>query len=62
MMKTEIVKKGIQMSKTAKAKAWEIAKSENTLAVIKVAATAVALVQAIEEYRKVKRPIGFRKK
>jgi hypothetical protein len=39
---------------------WKFAKSENALAIIKVAATFAAFVHSVEEMRKVNRTIGFR--
>lgn len=40
---------------------WEFSKSEQTLAIIKVAATFAAFVHSIEELKKSKRQIGFYK-
>jgi hypothetical protein len=40
-------------------KVWTVAKSDQTMAVAKVAMTGIALIHSIEEYRRIKRPIGF---
>jgi len=56
-----MIKKGLVIGQQAGRTAWRIARSEQTIALIKVAATFVALVAAIEELRRVNRKIGFRK-
>lgn len=61
MMSRQMIKKGLVIGQQAGRTAWRIARSEQTIALIKVAATFVALVAAIEELRRVNRKIGFRK-
>jgi hypothetical protein len=54
-------KKSLKLGKQAGGFVWELARSEKALAIIKVAATFAAFVHSIEEFRKSKRQIGFRK-
>lgn len=54
-------KKSLSFGKKISGIAWELARSEKALAIIKVAATFAALVQSIEEFKKSKRQIGFHK-
>lgn len=56
-----MLKIGMQVGRTVGNVLWKVARSERTLAAIKVAATFAALVHSVEEYRKSNRQIGFRK-
>jgi hypothetical protein len=54
-----MIKKSMKLGKQAGGFIWELARSEKSLAIIKVAATFAAFVHSIEEFRKSKRQIGF---
>jgi hypothetical protein len=56
-----MIKKSLKLGKRTGGVIWQFAKSENTLAIIKVAATLAAFVHAVEEMRKARRQIGFRR-
>lgn len=56
-----MIKKSLKLGKQAGRIVWQLAKSEQTLAFIKVAATFAAFIHSIEELKKSKRQIGFRK-
>ncbi len=56
-----MIKKSLKFGKRTSGMIWQFAKSENTLAIIKVAATLAAFIHAIEEMRKTRRQIGFRR-
>ena len=56
-----MIKVGMKVGRTVGGVLWKLARSEKTLAAIKVAATFAALVHSVEEYRKSNRQIGFRK-
>jgi hypothetical protein len=60
-MSNEIVRKGFKAGKKAGVVLWQVARSDEAIAIIKVAATFAAFVAAIEELRRVNRRIGFRK-
>lgn len=55
-----MIQTGIKVGKFVGGTLWKLAKSENALAMIKVAATFAAFVHSVEELRKANRPIGFR--
>lgn len=57
-----MVNRAIEVGRTVGGVVWEFAKSENALAIIKVAATFAAFVHSVEELRKANRIIGFRPK
>jgi hypothetical protein len=56
-----MIKTGIQVGRKVAGAVWAFAKSENALALIKVAATFAAFVHSVDEYRKANRQVGFRR-
>jgi hypothetical protein len=55
-----MVKTAIKVGRIFGGAVWRFAKSENALALIKVAATFAAFVHSVEELQKANRIIGFR--
>lgn len=56
-----MIHKSIDIGRQVGGLVWRFAKSENALAIIKVAATFAAFVHSVEELRKANRPVGFRR-
>lgn len=57
-----MISKSVELGKQIGGLVWRFAKSENVLAMIKVAATFAAFVHSVEELRKANRTVGFQTK
>lgn len=57
----KMINTGLQIGRRVAGALWKFAKSDNALAIIKVAATFAAFVHSVDELRKANRPVGFRR-
>jgi hypothetical protein len=55
-----MIKQTINAGKSFSKILWTLAKSEKTLAMLKILATIAAFVHSVEEYRKIEKPLGFK--